>query len=189
MSASGHSSPSAPGEGTVEVLVRVALRLRGSCLRDRLGLRLRLLRRGRCRCQTVRERRRPRQARLCDTSARLAPLRAIGSTGRGSGPAYEDKVARRGIRVADLLRPEALEEALGRIAEQKNFELEGYYHWQPVDAGQLYRQCLEWGRQLEPYVDHTERTLEGALRDGKPPATRSDTRYQCHSFTVWKALP
>ncbi|HJO24981.1 MAG: adenylosuccinate synthase [Myxococcota bacterium] len=93
--------------------------------------------------------------------------RAIGTTGRGIGPAYEDKVARRGIRVADLLRPEALEEALGRIAEQKNFELEGYYHWQPVDAGQLYRQCLEWGRQLEPYVDHTERTLEGALRDGK----------------------
>jgi adenylosuccinate synthase len=93
--------------------------------------------------------------------------RAIGTTGRGIGPAYEDKVARRGIRVADLLRPEALEEALGRIGEQKNFELEGYYHWQPVDAGQLYRQCLEWGRQLEPYVDHTERTLEGALRDGK----------------------
>jgi adenylosuccinate synthase len=93
--------------------------------------------------------------------------RAIGTTGRGIGPAYEDKVARRGIRVADLLRPEALEEALGRIAEQKNFELEGYYHWAPVDSGQLYRQCLALGRELEPYVDHTERTLEAALRDGK----------------------
>jgi adenylosuccinate synthase len=93
--------------------------------------------------------------------------RAIGTTGRGIGPAYEDKVARRGIRVADLLRPEALEEALGWIAEQKNFELEGYYHWAPVDSGQLYRQCLALGRELEPYVDHTERTLEAALRDGK----------------------
>ncbi|MEE2678711.1 MAG: adenylosuccinate synthase [Myxococcota bacterium] len=93
--------------------------------------------------------------------------RAIGTTGRGIGPAYEDKVARRGIRVADLLRPEALEEALARIARQKNFELEGYYQAPPVDPEALYRQCIAWGRELEPYVDHTERTLEGALRDGK----------------------
>ncbi len=93
--------------------------------------------------------------------------RAIGTTGRGIGPAYEDKVARRGIRVADLLRPDALEETLRRIAEQKNFEIEGYYKARPIDPGKLYRQCLEWGRELEPYVDHTERTLEGALRDGK----------------------
>jgi adenylosuccinate synthase len=93
--------------------------------------------------------------------------RAIGTTGRGIGPAYEDKVARRGIRVADLLRPEALREAIHRVAEQKNFELERYYKWDPVDPGALAAQALEWGRRLEPYVDHTERTLERALRDGK----------------------
>jgi adenylosuccinate synthase len=93
--------------------------------------------------------------------------RAIGTTGRGIGPAYEDKVARRGIRVADLLRPEALREAIHRVAEQKNFELERYYKWDPVDPEALTEQALEWGRRLEPYVDHTERTLERALRDGK----------------------
>ncbi len=93
--------------------------------------------------------------------------RAIGTTGRGIGPAYEDKVTRRGIRVADLLDAEALREALERLAEQKNFELTQYYKWKPVDVEAIYRRAVEWGRRLEPYVDHTERTLERALRDGK----------------------
>jgi adenylosuccinate synthase len=93
--------------------------------------------------------------------------RAIGTTGRGIGPAYEDKVTRRGIRVADLLDPGALREALERLSEQKNFELVEYYRWQPVDVEALYARVVEWGRRLEPYVDHTERTLERALRDGK----------------------
>ncbi len=93
--------------------------------------------------------------------------KAIGTTGRGIGPAYEDKVARRGIRVADLLRPDALAEAIHRVAEQKNFELEGYHKWEPIDPDALVEQCSEWGRALEPYVDHTERILDHALRDGK----------------------
>ncbi len=92
--------------------------------------------------------------------------RAIGTTGRGIGPAYEDKAARRGIRVADLLDANALYETLARVAEQKNFELEQYYGWDPIDVNELHQQALEWGRQLSPYVDHTERTLERALRDG-----------------------
>jgi len=93
--------------------------------------------------------------------------RAIGTTGRGIGPAYEDKVARRGIRVADLLQPDDLREAIHHIAEQKNFELEGYYGVPRIDPEALTQQALEWGRRLEPYVDHTERTLERALRDDK----------------------
>jgi adenylosuccinate synthase len=93
--------------------------------------------------------------------------RAIGTTGRGIGPAYEDKVTRRGIRVADLLDADSLREACERLAEQKNFELTEYYKWKPVDGLAIYRKAVEWGRRLEPYVDHTERTLERALRDGK----------------------
>jgi adenylosuccinate synthase len=93
--------------------------------------------------------------------------RAIGTTGRGIGPAYEDKVSRRGIRVADLLDPPSLREAIARLAEQKNFELTEYYKWDPVDAAAVTERALEWGRRLEPYVDHTERTLERALRAGK----------------------
>jgi adenylosuccinate synthase len=96
-----------------------------------------------------------------------ARSRAIGTTGRGIGPAYEDKVARRGIRVADLLNPKNLREAIDRIAKQKNFELVEYYRWDAVDPDALYEQALEWGRRLEPYVDHTERSLERALREDK----------------------
>jgi len=93
--------------------------------------------------------------------------RAIGTTGRGIGPAYEDKVTRRGIRVADLLRPQALRELLDRLGEQKNFELVQYYGWPAADVGEIWSQAVEWGRRLEPYVDHVGRILEGALRDGR----------------------
>jgi len=92
--------------------------------------------------------------------------RAIGTTGRGIGPAYEDKVTRRGIRVADLLNPEDLRHQLDRLAEQKNFELVEFYNWKPIDVEALWEQAVEWGRQLEPYVDHTARTLDRGLRDG-----------------------
>jgi adenylosuccinate synthase len=93
--------------------------------------------------------------------------RAIGTTGRGIGPTYEDKVARRGIRVADLLQPEALRAAIDRVAKLKNFELVEFYKQDPVDPDALYERALEWGRQLEPYIDHTERVLARALSEGK----------------------
>jgi adenylosuccinate synthase len=73
--------------------------------------------------------------------------RAIGTTGRGIGPCYEDKVSRRGIRVADLLDPPSLSEALARLAEQKNFELTEYYKWKPVDVREVTERALEWGRR------------------------------------------
>ena len=91
--------------------------------------------------------------------------RAIGTTGRGIGPTYEDKVARRGIRVADLLQPEALRAAIDRVGKLKNFELVELYSWDPIDPDALYDRALEWGRQLEPYIDHTQRVLEQALRE------------------------
>jgi adenylosuccinate synthase len=92
---------------------------------------------------------------------------AIGTTGRGIGPTYEDKVARRGVRIADLLSAESLRELLERVGEQKNFELVRYYGGDPVDVGALHTKAVEWGRRLEPYVDHTERLLDHGLRDGK----------------------
>ena len=92
---------------------------------------------------------------------------AIGTTGRGIGPTYEDKVSRRGIRVADLLEVDVLRERIERIGAAKNFELTSFLGWQPVDVEALVAQCLDWGRRLEPYVDHTGRILDHALREGK----------------------
>jgi adenylosuccinate synthase len=92
---------------------------------------------------------------------------AIGTTGRGIGPTYEDKVARRGIRVADLLDPESLRGAIERLVREKNFELEQVHGWQPLDGETLWREAVGYGRRLAPYVDHTSRILGNAVRDGK----------------------
>jgi adenylosuccinate synthase len=93
--------------------------------------------------------------------------RAIGTTGRGIGPSYEDKIARRGIRVAELLDPASLRVTIDRLAELKNFELTEFYKWPKVDVDALYESAVEWGRRLEPYVAHTTRILANALDDGK----------------------
>ena len=92
---------------------------------------------------------------------------AIGTTGRGIGPCYEDKVSRRGIRVADLLDPPSLRAAVDRNATEKNFELTQVHGWKPVDADALFDELVELGRRLEPYVDHTGRILDRALREGR----------------------
>ena len=67
--------------------------------------------------------------------AREAALgkKAIGTTGRGIGPAYEDKVARRGLRVGDLFNREAFAEKLKNILDYYNFQLVNYYKVEPVD--------------------------------------------------------
>ena len=96
-----------------------------------------------------------------------AAERAIGTTGRGIGPTYEDKVARRGLRVADLLDERLVRERIEQIAPAKNFELTEYYRWKAVDVEALVARCVEWGRRLGPYVDHTGRILDHALRAGK----------------------
>ena len=77
----------------------------------------------------------PALARGCSTrraSARAAP-NAIGTTGRGIGPAYEDKVARRAVRVADLFQRDRFAAKLGEVLDFHNFVLQHYYRQPPVD--------------------------------------------------------
>ena len=92
---------------------------------------------------------------------------AIGTTGRGIGPTYEDKVARRGIRIADLLDEAALRTAVDRLAKEKNFELSKVHDWPEIDADKVFDELLALGKRLEPFVDHTGRILDQALRGGK----------------------
>jgi adenylosuccinate synthase len=82
---------------------------------------------------------------------------AIGTTGRGIGPAYEDKVARRAIRISDLFAPKVLKEKLERLLDLHNFLLERYYSLQPVDAGREYDELCRLGERVKPLVvDVTE---------------------------------
>lgn len=71
------------------------------------------------------------------TRAKQPLAKAIGTTGRGIGPAYEDKVARRGLRVGDLFNKEAFAEKTQNILEYYNFQLVNYYKVEPVDYQNL----------------------------------------------------
>lgn len=75
---------------------------------------------------------------------------AIGTTGRGIGPAYEDKVARRGLRLDDLFHRERFAAKLGEVLDYHNFVLQNYYKTDPIDFQQVIEQSLDWAEQLEP---------------------------------------
>ncbi|MDD7805715.1 MAG: adenylosuccinate synthase [Endozoicomonas sp. (ex Botrylloides leachii)] len=85
----------------------------------------------------------------------------IGTTGRGIGPAYEDKVARRGLRLADLFYPERFAHKLKEVMAYHNFVLSHYYKAETVDYDQVLNDALAMGKQLEPLVERvTDRLHE-----------------------------
>ncbi len=77
---------------------------------------------------------------------------AIGTTGRGICPAYEDKVARRGLRLSDLFRREKFAARLGEILDYHNFQLKNYYQVAPIDFQATLEQALAWGEELRPLI-------------------------------------
>jgi adenylosuccinate synthase len=82
---------------------------------------------------------------------------AIGTTGRGIGPAYEDKIARRALRVSDLFAPEVLRDKLERLLDLHNFLLAGYYSADKVDPKRELDELLRLGERVKPLVaDVTE---------------------------------
>jgi len=77
---------------------------------------------------------------------------AIGTTGRGIGPAYEDKVARRALKVSDLFHPERFAAKLKELLEYHNFVLKNYYHQPEVDFQELLDEAMSWTEQLREMV-------------------------------------
>ena len=77
---------------------------------------------------------------------------AIGTTGRGIGPAYEDKVARRGLRLDDLFHRERLAAKLGEVMDYHNFALKHYFGAPTVDHQQVLEECLAHAERLKPMV-------------------------------------
>jgi adenylosuccinate synthase len=91
---------------------------------------------------------------------------AIGTTGRGIGPAYEDKVARRAVRVADLFHRERFAAKLGEILDFHNFVLQRYFQVPAVDFQQVLESNLELGERLKPLVADVTGILEQLSIDG-----------------------
>jgi adenylosuccinate synthase len=78
--------------------------------------------------------------------------KAIGTTGRGIGPAYEDKVARRGVRAGDLLNTESFAVKLQELVEFHNFMLTQFYQQPAVEFQAILDQALELGEQIKPML-------------------------------------
>ncbi len=93
--------------------------------------------------------------------------KAIGTTGRGIGPAYEDKVARRGVRVADLAYPDQLAEKLRSAVDYHNFVLTQYLKVDGVDYQRILDEALAFGEYVEPMKHDVAGLLHELRREGQ----------------------
>jgi adenylosuccinate synthase len=91
----------------------------------------------------------------------------IGTTGRGIGPAYEDKVARRAIRLNDLLFPDRFREKLTNVLEYHNFVLTQYLKAAPVTFESVYAPTLAMAERLKPMICDVSAELHQLMADGK----------------------
>jgi adenylosuccinate synthase len=94
-------------------------------------------------------------------------VKKIGTTGRGIGPAYEDKVARRAVRLQDLLNPERFAKKLEEVLDFHNFVLEKYYQAEKVDFRKTLDETLALAPRLAPLVADVPRALYHANKAGK----------------------
>jgi adenylosuccinate synthase len=93
--------------------------------------------------------------------------KAIGTTGRGIGPAYEDKVARRGLRVGDLFCAESFAAKLKEIMEYHNFVLTTYYKVEPVSYEEVLADALAVADTIKDMVADIAELLDQARKDGE----------------------
>jgi adenylosuccinate synthase len=93
--------------------------------------------------------------------------KAIGTTGRGIGPAYEDKVSRRGIRLGELMNRERFQERLREVMEYHNFALQHYFKCDTVDYQKVLDESLAHAERLAPMIEDVTGTLHRLRREGK----------------------
>ncbi|VAX18952.1 Adenylosuccinate synthetase [hydrothermal vent metagenome] len=91
----------------------------------------------------------------------------IGTTGRGIGPAYSDKAARIGLRVADLYRPDYFKSRIERAVEQKNILFEHLYKEDKIDLDEIFKQYAGYADKLKDFTADTGYMLRDALAKGK----------------------
>jgi adenylosuccinate synthase len=90
----------------------------------------------------------------------------IGTTGRGIGPAYTDKAARRGIRMQDMLDIDTFREKMVAHVENANLWLTRMYNADPLDAAAVAEQYVGYARILQPYIGDVGAYLNGVLKNG-----------------------
>ena len=108
----------------------------------------------------------PYHQRLDKAREKAKGAAKIGTTGRGIGPCYEDKVARRGIRVADLVAPELLRAKLTEVLPEKNFLLEKFLGDQPFSFEEIFAPYQELGQKLKPLMANVSVLLQEAVKNG-----------------------
>lgn len=92
--------------------------------------------------------------------------KAIGTTGRGIGPAYEDKVSRRGLRLGDLFHRERFAAKLGEVLDYHNFALKNYFKSDTVDFQKVLDETLSMSEELLPMVDDVTEILAQHQKNG-----------------------
>jgi adenylosuccinate synthase len=105
--------------------------------------------------------------RMIELAAESAPGRKkIGTTSRGIGPAYEDKMARSGLRIVDLLHPSLLKTHIEAACQEKNAIAHALFGTDPLDPAKMYEEYAAAAEQLRPFVADTGRMLNAILAQG-----------------------
>ena len=91
----------------------------------------------------------------------------IGTTGRGIGPAYEDKSTRRGIRFVDLLDASEFKEKVKTILDEKNFYLKHYLSADTLDGDRIIDEYAAYAERLTPYVSNVSIVIDSAIKAGQ----------------------
>jgi adenylosuccinate synthase len=105
--------------------------------------------------------------RMIELAAENAPGRVkIGTTSRGIGPSYEDKMKRSGLRVVDLLNKELLKKHIENACREKNTIAHALFNSEPIDADKMYRDYSEVADQVAPFVADTAVMLNDVIRSG-----------------------
>jgi adenylosuccinate synthase len=106
--------------------------------------------------------------RMIELAAETAPGRTkIGTTRRGIGPAYEDKVHRNGLRVVDLLNPALLRTHIKNACDEKNTIAHALFGTEPLDPKEMYEEYARLAEQVAPFVTDTAVLLNDAIKNGE----------------------
>jgi len=106
--------------------------------------------------------------RMIELASENAPGRVkIGTTSRGIGPTYEDKMGRRGLRVADLLDLKLLRTHIDNACHEKNMIAHALFNSEPLDPDKMYQEYAEASAKVAPFVCDTAALLNQALADGE----------------------